>query len=88
MGVCLRRLGDEANLGEPILLLESTNSGRFGLGSFRPGRFGLCRFGQLLGWVVSALVGESFRPWVVSALSRFGPESFRPNFNMDRGSIW
>ena len=25
MGVCLRRLGDEANLGEPILLLESTD---------------------------------------------------------------
>ena len=25
MGVCLRRLGDEANLDEPILLLESTD---------------------------------------------------------------
>ena len=25
------------------------------------GRFGLGRFGQFLGWVVSALVGESFR---------------------------
>ena len=46
-------------------------------GSFRPkGCFGLGRFGQFLGWVVSALVGESFlahvrgksfRPWVVSA---------------------
>ena len=35
-----------------------------------PGRFGR---------VVSALVGEPFR------LGRFGPESFRPNFNRDRG---
>ena len=47
--------------------------GRFGLS-----RFGLGRFGQFWGWVVSALVGGSFRPifWV----SRFGPESFRPKF--------
>ena len=46
-----------------------------GSGSFRP-------------WVVSA---ESFRlgvgrfglgRWVISALGRFGPESFRPNFNL------
>ena len=60
------------------------NPCRFGPGSFWSGRFGLGRFGQCLGWVVSALVGESFRPWVV-----FGPESFRPNFNRDkdRGSI-
>ena len=26
------------------------------------GRFGLGRFGQFLGWVVSVLVGGSFRP--------------------------
>ena len=47
--------------------------GRFGLS-----RFGLGRFGQFWGWVVSALVGGSFRPifWV----SRFGPESFRPKY--------
>ena len=47
--------------------------GRFGLSCFSLGRFG-----QFLGWVVSALVGESFRPifWV----SRFGPESFQPNY--------
>ena len=47
--------------------------GRFGLS-----RFGLGRFGKFWGWVVSALVGGSFRPifWV----SRLGPESFRPKF--------
>ena len=45
-------------------------------GSFRPGRFGLRRFGQFLGWVVSALVGGSFRP--IFGVSRFGPGSFRP----------
>ena len=28
--------------------------GRFGTGTFRPSRFGLGRFGQFLGWVVSA----------------------------------
>ena len=39
-------------------------------------RFGLGRFGQFLGWVVSALVGGSFRP--VFEVSRFGPGSFRP----------
>ena len=32
-------------------------SGRFGRESFRPGRFGL-----ILGWVVSAYFGGSFRP--------------------------
>ena len=41
-----------------------------------PGRFGVGCYGRFLGWVVSALVGgsfrsifedESFRPWVVSA---------------------
>ena len=41
--------------------------GRFGLG-----RFGLGRFGPILGWAVSASVGGSIRPWVVSALCRFG----------------
>ena len=40
------------------------------------GRFGLGRFGQFLGWVVSALVGGSFRP--IFEVSRFGPGSFRP----------
>ena len=53
-----------------------------GSGSFRP-------------WVVSvgSFRPRSFRPilgvglfglgrWVVSDLSHFGPESFRPNFNM------
>ena len=40
------------------------------------GRFGLGRFGQFLGWVVSALVGGSFRP--IFEVSRFGPWSFRP----------
>ena len=54
----------------------STNPGRFGPGSFRPGSFGLGRFGQFLGWVVSALVGGSFRP--IFEVSHFGPGSFRP----------
>ena len=36
--------------------------GRFGPGSFRPGRFG-----KFWGWVVSALVCGSFRPRVISA---------------------
>ena len=40
------------------------------------GCFGLGRFGQFLGWVVSALVGGSFRP--IFEVSRFGPLSFRP----------
>ena len=41
--------------------------GRFGLG-----RFGLGRFGPILRWVVSASVGGLIRPWVASALGRFG----------------
>ena len=39
-------------------------------------RFGLGRFGQFSGWVVSALVGGSFRP--IFGLGRFGPGSFWP----------
>ena len=35
---------------------------RFGRGSFRLGRFGLGCFGLILGWVVSAYFGGSFRP--------------------------
>ena len=35
----------------------------------------LGRFGQFLGWVVSALVGGSFRP--IFGVSPFGPGSFR-----------
>ena len=59
-------------------------------GSFRPwvvsaGRFGLGRFGQFLGWVVSAQVRESFRPWVVSALSHFGPISIETEAEYDKG---
>ena len=46
------------------------------LGRFGPGCFGLSRFGQFLGWVVSALVGASFRP--IFEVSRFGPVSFQP----------
>ena len=42
------------------------------IGMMNPGCFGLGRFGQFLGWVLSAKVGE----W------------FRSNFNRDRGSIW
>ena len=42
------------------------------LGRFRLGRFGLGRFDPILGWVFSAKVGGSIRPWVVSALGRFG----------------
>ena len=41
---------------------------------FWPGRFGLGRFGQFLGWVISALVGGSFRQ--IFGVSRFGPGSF------------
>ena len=37
------------------------NPGCFGPGSFRPGHLGTSRFGQFLGWVVSVLVGGSFR---------------------------
>ena len=33
-------------------------------------------FGKYLGWVISALVGGSFRP--IFEVSRFGPGSFRP----------
>ena len=40
------------------------------------GRFGLGRFGQFLGWVISALVDGSFRP--IFEVSRFGPGMFRP----------
>ena len=43
------------------------SAGSFRRGSFRP-ILGVGRFG----------LGR----WVVSALGRFGPESFRPNFNM------
>ena len=46
------------------------------LGCFCPGRFGLGRFGQFLGWVVSASVGGSFRP--IFEVSYFSPGSFRP----------
>ena len=45
--------------------------------SMNPGRFGLGRFGQILGWVVSAYVGGSIRPWVVSALGRFGQSLYQ-----------
>ena len=52
--------------------------GRFGLESFRPGRFGPIFFFYFIwggrGGGVS-LVGGFFRPWVVST------PSFRPNFN-------
>ena len=51
------------------------NPRRFDPGSFQSGCFGLGRFGQFLGWDDSALLGESFRPCVVSALGRFGPIS-------------
>ena len=51
------------------------NPGRLGPESFRPGRFGLGR-SDLGRWVVSALVGGSFRP--IFGMSRFGPGSFRP----------
>ena len=30
------------------------------------------RFGQFLGWVVSALVGELFRPWVILVQFQLG----------------
>ena len=60
---------------ETIGIPMGTVPGRFGPGSFRPGHFGLGRFGQFWGWVVSALVGGSFRPWVVSPPSHFGPIS-------------
>ena len=43
-----------------------------------PGCFGLCRFGQFWGWVVSALVVGSFLP--VLRVGLFGPESFRPKY--------
>ena len=44
--------------------------GRFGPGSFRPGSFRtILRVGQF------GLVGGSFRAWVVSAPSHFGPIS-------------
>ena len=45
------------------------SAGTFRPGSFRP-IFGVGRFG--------------LRRWVVSALGRFGRESFRPNLNRDR----
>ena len=45
--------------------------GRFGLSCF-----GLGRFGQFLGWVISALVGGSF--WPIFRVSCFGHGSFRP----------
>ena len=41
---------------------KERNPGRFGRRSFQPGHFGLSRLSQLLGCVVSALVGGSFRP--------------------------
>ena len=41
--------------------------GRFA-GSFRPGRFAL-----VFGVGLSPLLGGSFRPWVVSPVSRFAP---------------
>ena len=48
------------------------NPSRFGPGSFRPGCFGLGRLGQFLGWAVGVSAEGLFRPWVVSAMSRFG----------------
>ena len=48
--------------GSICMVVVWSNPGRFGLESFRLGRFGLGRFGQFLGWVVSALIGGSFRP--------------------------
>ena len=40
---------------------KDRNPGRYGPGSFRLCNFGLNRFGQFFGWVVSAFVGGSFR---------------------------
>ena len=44
--------------------------------SFGPGPFGLGRFGQFLGLVVSALVVGSFQP--IFKVSHFGPGLFWP----------
>ena len=40
----------------------------------------LGRFGQFLGWVVSALVGGSFRPVFLGG--SFGPESFHSLYEL------
>ena len=40
--------------GRSVCKSFGLNPGRSGPGSFRPSRFGLGRFGQFLGWVVSA----------------------------------
>ena len=48
----------------PVNLGTGTVSGmsNFGRGSFQPDHFGLGRFGLILGSVVSAQFGRSFRP--------------------------
>ena len=48
----------------------------FTMSQRNPSHFGLGHFGQFFGWVVSALVGGSFRP--IFGVSRFGSGSFRP----------
>ena len=53
--------GDSIGFGSFWPLVVSDMS-RFGRGSFRPSQFGLGRFGLILGWVVSAYFGWSFRP--------------------------
>ena len=63
---------------------SSQNMGRFGPGLVRPGRFGLIvnvgRFSRK---------GESFRPWVGSALVQFGPISIgRIIWCKDRVGLW
>ena len=46
------------------------------------GRFGPGRFGQFLGWVISALVGGSSRP--IFEVSHFGPGLFLLIYDRDR----
>ena len=52
--------------------------GHFSLGHFSMGHFSQGHFGQFWGWVVSGLVGGSFRP--IFWMSRFSPESFLPKY--------
>ena len=47
------------------------------LGRFSPGRLGLSRLGQFLGWVVSVLVGGSF--WSIIGYGSFRPKSIETN---------
>ena len=76
-GTCSSRaMFFQTGLVDMVEAYLKTNPDRFGPGSFRLGSFRPGSFRPIFGmWVVSALVGRSFRPFF--GVGRFGPGSFR-----------